>query len=76
MGCQQSVCQLECDACAAKVLVRVGAADLGGIYDGHGLRDAFDAVGEVVVCDDEVEAERLGFGRGREGTDAGVDRDD
>jgi hypothetical protein len=32
-----------------------------------------DVVGEVVVGDDEVEAEGLGFGGGGEGADAGVD---
>ena len=35
-----------------------------------------DAVREVVVGDDEVEREGFGFGRGGEGADAGVDRDD
>ncbi len=32
-----------------------------GVDDGDGLGDAFDAVGQVVVGDDEVEAEGLGF---------------
>ena len=34
------------------------------------------AVGEVVVGDDEVEAEGAGFGGCGEGADAGVDGDD
>ena len=38
--------------------------------------NAFDAVGQVVVGDDEVEAESLGFYGGGKGADAGVDGDD
>ena len=66
----------EGDGGAAEVFVWVGAAGLVGVEDGEGFGDAFDAVGEMVVGDDEVEADAFGFGGGGEGADAGVDADD
>ena len=76
MSGQQRVRELEGDAGAAEMLVRVGAAGLRGVDDRDGFGNAFDAVGQVVVGDDEVEAERFGLVGGGEGADAGVDRDD
>ena len=58
------------------MLVGIGAAGLRGVDDGDGLGYARHAVGQVMVGDDEVEAERFGFlGRGK-GANACVDRDD
>ncbi len=76
VGGKQRVCELEGDGRAAEMLVRVRAAGLRGVDDGDGFGHALDAVGQVMVGDDEVEAERLGFGGGGEGADAGVDGDD
>ena len=52
--------ELERDGCAAEGFLRIGAAGLVGIEDGE--RDGYRVVrfGEVVVGDDEVEAEACG----------------
>ena len=76
MGSEQGVRELEGHAGSAKILIRVRAAGLVGVEDRDGLRDAFALVGEVVVGDDQVQAECGGFACGGEGADAGVDRDD
>ena len=57
------------------MFVRIRAAGPIGIYDGQGVRDG-GVVGEVMVGDDEVEAEDAGFSGFSYGTDACVDADD
>ena len=47
--------------CSAEIFVGVGAVVLGGVDDGEGVGDAEGFVGEMVVGDDEVEAEGCGF---------------
>ena len=61
---------------SAEIFVGVGAVGLGGVDYGDGVGDAEGYVGEVVVGDDEVEAEGFGLVGGGEGADAGVDADD
>ncbi len=76
-GCEQEgVGQFEGYGGSAEIFERVGAAGLCGIDDGERFGDALSVVGEVVVGDDEVEAEGFCFGCGGEGADAGVYADD
>ena len=75
-GEQECVGEFEGDGCAAEGFEGVGAACLGGIDDGEGFGDAQGVVGEMVVGDDEVEAEELRFVGCGKGADAGVDADD
>ena len=75
-GEQKRVGEFEGDGGSAEVFVGVGAAGLVGVDDGEGVGNAADLVGQMVVGDDEVEAEGAGFVGGGEGADAGVDGDD
>ena len=68
--------ELEGDGCAAEGFLRIAAAGLIGIEDGESEGDGVVGLGEVMVSDDEVEAEAAGgfcFGKG---SHAGVDGDD
>ena len=68
--------EFEGDGGAAEALEGVLASGLGGVDDGDRMGQAGEVVREVVIGDDEVEAESFGLGRGREGADAGVNGDD
>ena len=73
---EQRLRQLERDGRAAEGFFRIGAAGLVGIEDGERIGDGIVGVGQVMVGDDEVEAEApRGFSFGK-GAHAGVDGDD
>ena len=68
--------QLERDGGAAERFFRIRAAGLIGIENGERVRDCVVGIGQVVVGDDEVEAETArGFSFG-ESPHAGIDGDD
>ena len=65
---------LEADAAAREFLVGIGAVDLLGVEDGYGFWHL--VAGQVVVADDEVDAELLGIVDHLHGLDATVEGDD
>jgi hypothetical protein len=68
--------QLEGDGRSAERFFRIRAAGLVGVEDGQRMGHGVVGLGEVMVGDDEVEAQLLrGFSFG-EGPHAGIDRDD
>ena len=73
---ENSLSELEGDGCAAKGFFRVGAAGLVGIEDGERVGDGVAGLEQMVVGDDEVEAEAAGGFCFSEGAHAGVDGDD
>ena len=66
--------ELQRDADAGEVLVRIGAVVALGVD--HGQRRRQRAVGLVMIGDDEVDAEVARALRGLGAADAAVDRDD
>ena len=75
-GLKERLRQFERDSCAAEGLFRIAAAGLIGIQDGQRVGDAIVGGGEVVVGDDEIEAEAARGFRFGKGAHAGVDGDD
>jgi hypothetical protein len=75
-GKEERVSEFEGDCGAAKRFEWIGAVFLSWIEDCDCVGDAYDAVGEMMVRDDEVHAESPGLFCSGEGTDAGVDADD
>ena len=71
----QSLRQFESHARAAELLVGIFASRLIGIDDGQRLGHAI-GTGQVMVGDDQIDAQALRRFRGREGADAHVDADD
>ncbi len=72
---QQSLRELEGDACAAEMAATIIAAGLIGVQHGESVRNAEFSLGQMVIGDDQVKAEfRSGFSGG-EGANAGVDAD-
>ena len=64
---EQGLGEFEGDGSAAEGLFRVLAAGLVGVEDGEGIGDSVAGVGQVMVGDDEVEAEAaggVGFSKG------------
>ena len=76
MGFEQGLGELEGDSRAAEVLAGVVAARLVGIENGEGGRKTSGRVGEVVIGDDQVDAQSGGGLGGGEGADSGIDADD
>ena len=62
---------LEADAAAGQLLVRIGAVLALGVEHCHGGGDIV-AVGQMVVADDKVDAEPCGIGHLFHGLDAAV----
>ena len=75
-GFEEGLGEFVGDGGSAEVLVGVEAVGLGGVDDGEAVGKGRRVVGEMVVGDDEVEAEDAGFGGFDHCADAGVDRDD
>ncbi len=73
-GEKESFGELEGNTCTAEVLIGVRAAGLIGIDDSDGGRDF--GFGEVMVRDDDVDAEGAGMLDDGTGADSGIDTDD
>ena len=73
---QNGLGELEGDGGAAEGFFRVSAAGLVGVENGEGVGDGVRGFEEVMVGDDEVEAESAGCFRFGEGAHAGVNGDD
>ena len=73
---EQRLRELERDGCAAERFFRIRAAGLIGIQDGERGGKRVVRVGQVVVGDDEIEAQPARGFRFGKGAHAGVDGDD
>ena len=70
----QGLGQLERHATAAELLEGIGATRLLGVEDGVGLRH--DRSWQVVVTDDDIDAQGFGFGHAFYGPNATIEGDD
>ena len=73
---EQSLRQLERNGSAAEGFLRIGAARLIGIEDGERLWQPFVPVKQMVIGDDEVQAQPVRCFRFSKGAHPGVDGDD
>ena len=70
----QGLGQLERHATTAELLEGIGATGLFGVEDGVGF--GHDRPGQVVVADDDIDAQGFGFGHAFDGPNATIEGDD